>query len=51
MMNTMVEERFIFLHLTEWEREAEPLVVGSWPHFTHCMPPWFDSYWRRGSAG
>lgn len=48
VMNTMAQHGFIFLHLTEWMRHADPLEPGSWPYFTQCMPPWFDSFWRRG---
>ncbi len=48
VMNALAREGFLFLHLTEWVRHAEPLEPGSWPHFTQCLPPWFDSYWRRG---
>ena len=48
VMNTMAHNGFIFLHLTEWRREADTLEPGSWPHFTQCCPPWFDSFWRRG---
>lgn len=47
IMNTMAQQGFIFLKLTEWMRDADPLVVGSWPHFTQCMPPFFESYWRK----
>ena len=47
VMNTMARNGFIFLHLTEWMRHADPLEPGSWPHFTQCAPPWFDSYWRE----
>ena len=48
VMNTMAQNGFIYLHLTEWMRDEAPLLTGSWPHFTQCAPPWFDSYWRRG---
>ena len=48
VMNAMAQHGFIFLHLTEWKRDADPLEPGSWAHFTQCCPPWFDSFWRRG---
>ncbi len=48
VMNTMAQSGFVFLKLTEWMREGQPLEEGSWPHFTQCMPPFFESYWRRG---
>jgi len=47
VMNTMTQCGFVFLCLNEWMRQADPLEVGSWPHFTQCAPPWFDSYWRK----
>lgn len=46
VLNTLARHGFVFLHLDEWMREEDPLVTGSWAHFTHCAPPWFDSYWR-----
>ena len=48
VLNTMAQYGFIFLHLTEWMRRTDPLEPGSWPHFTQCAPPFFESYWRRG---
>ncbi|MHB9133561.1 MAG: class I SAM-dependent methyltransferase [Armatimonadota bacterium] len=48
VLNTMAQQGFIFLHLTEWMRHADPLEPGSWPHFTQCAPPYMYSYWRRG---
>ncbi|MHB1460460.1 MAG: class I SAM-dependent methyltransferase [Armatimonadota bacterium] len=47
VMNTMTQSGFVFLKLTEWMREENPLEEGSWAHFTQCMPPFFESYWRR----
>lgn len=47
VLNTMAHAGFVFLHLTEWTRDADPLEPGSWAHYTQCMPPWFDSYWQR----
>lgn len=46
VMNALARQGFVFLHLEEWMRDADPLEPGSWPHFTHCAPPWYDSYWR-----
>jgi len=46
VLNTLAENGFVLLKLTEWKREAEPLVPGSWQHFTQVAPPWFNSFWR-----
>lgn len=48
VMNTLAQHGFIFLYLTEWMRHAETSEPGSWPHFTQCAPPFFESYWRLG---
>lgn len=46
VLNTLVRNGFVLLHLKEWVRQAEPLEPGSWAHFTQAAPPWFDSFWR-----
>jgi ubiquinone/menaquinone biosynthesis C-methylase UbiE len=47
VMNTLVNNGFVFLGLWEWmEREDNP-KSGTWAHFTQVAPPWFDSFWRR----
>ena len=46
VLNTLAENGFIFLHFQEWMRDADPLVPGSWAHFTHCAPPFFGSFWQ-----
>ncbi|GEM_PF-4908735 len=44
--NARADNGFVLLHFTEWIRGADPLVPGSWPHFTHCAPPFLSSFWR-----
>jgi SAM-dependent methyltransferase len=46
VLNTLMENGFIFLHLQEWMRLDENPEPGSWMHFTQTAPPWFDSFWR-----
>jgi SAM-dependent methyltransferase len=46
VLNALVQNGFVLLHLKEWTRQADPLLPGSWPHFTQYAPPWFDSWWR-----
>jgi len=46
VLNTMVKNGFIFLHLQEWMKPDENPDPGSWAHFTQVAPPWFDSFWR-----
>jgi len=46
VLNTLVDEGFLLLRLTEWTYDKEPPVPGSWAHRTHCMPPEFQTYWR-----
>lgn len=54
MLNALVQNGFVLLHLKEWMRDAEPLEPGSWPHFTQAAPPYLDSFWqlsRKGHSG
>lgn len=46
VLNSLASNGFILLHLEEWMRHNENPEPGSWPHFTQCAPPWFDSFWR-----
>ena len=46
ILNTLAGNGFILLHFQEWMRDADPLVPGSWPHFTHAAPPFFGSFWQ-----
>ena len=50
VLNALVQNGFVLLHLQEWSRQADPLEPGSWPHFTQFAPPWFDSWWRLSEA-
>lgn len=50
VLNALVQNGFVLLHLKEWMRHAEPLEPGSWPHFTQAAPPWFDSFWQLSKA-
>lgn len=50
VLNALVRNGFVLLHLKEWMRHAEPLEPGSWPHFTQAAPPWFDSFWQLSKA-
>lgn len=50
VLNTLAQNGFILLHLQEMVRHADPLVPGSWPHFTQAAPQWFDSFWRLKKA-
>jgi len=50
VLNTLAQNGFVFLHFTEWMRDADPLEPGSWPHFTHAAPPFFGSFWRLKKA-
>jgi len=47
VLNTLARNGFILLYLEEWTRQADPLVPGSWAHFTQAAPLWFDSFWRQ----
>jgi SAM-dependent methyltransferase len=51
LLNALVHNEFVLLHLKEWMRQAEPLEPGSWSHFTQAAPPWVDSFWRLGKKG
>ena len=46
VLTTLAENGFTLLKFTEWKHEANPLIPGSWPHFTQVAPPYFGSYWR-----
>lgn len=46
VLNSLAAYGFMFLRLHEWMRNDENPEPGSWPHFTQCAPPWFDSFWR-----
>ena len=46
VLNTMVQNGFVFLHLQEYMLRDENPAPGSWSHFTQVAPPWFDSFWR-----
>ena len=46
VLNTMASNGFIFLHLQEYMVEDGEPKPGTWAHFTHVSPPWFDSLWR-----
>lgn len=50
VLNSLVRNGFVLLHLKEWVRHAEPLEPGTWPHFTQAAAPWFDSFWRLKKA-
>ena len=46
VMNTLVDNGFVFLGLWEWQIvEADP-EPGSWAHFAQVAPPWFSSFWQ-----
>jgi SAM-dependent methyltransferase len=49
VVNTLAQQGFHFLHLTEWMRPADPRLPGSWPHFTQRAPPYLLTYWQRGA--
>jgi SAM-dependent methyltransferase len=51
VLNALVQNGFVLLHLKEWMRPAEPLDPGSWPYFTQVAPPWFDSFWQLAHVG
>ena len=46
VLNTLVQNGFIFLHFKEWMKKDENPDPGTWSHFTQVAPPWFDSFWR-----
>jgi len=46
VLNTMVKNFFILLHLQEYIEKEENPKPGTWAHFTQVAPPWFDSFWR-----
>lgn len=46
VLNTMVKNGFILLHLQEYIIKEENAEPGSWAHYTQVAPPWFDSFWR-----
>ncbi len=46
VLNTMVKNGFILLHLQEYIIKEEKPEPGSWAHFTQVAPPWFDSFWQ-----
>lgn len=46
VLNTMVQNGFIFLYLQEWMMKDKNPEPGSWAHFTQTAPPWFDSFWK-----
>jgi ubiquinone/menaquinone biosynthesis C-methylase UbiE len=46
VMNTLVDEGFVFLGLWEWKIIEQDPQPGSWAHFTQIAPPWFSSFWR-----
>jgi len=50
VLNALVQNGFVLLHLKEWMRHAEPLEPGSWPHFTQAAPPYLDSFWQLSKA-
>jgi SAM-dependent methyltransferase len=48
VLNTMVLNGFVLLHLQEYMGEAEDPELGTWDHFMQIAPPWFDSFWKLG---
>jgi SAM-dependent methyltransferase len=46
VLNTMVKNGFIFLHLQEYMVYEDDPKPGTWAHFTQVAPPWFDSFWQ-----
>lgn len=46
VLNTMAANGFKFLYLQEWMEKEENPQPGTWAHFTHVAPPWFDSFWE-----
>jgi SAM-dependent methyltransferase len=50
VMNTLVDNGFVFLGLWEWQVGEKGPQPGSWAHFTQVAPPWFNSFWRLKDA-
>lgn len=46
VMNTLVDNGFVFLGIWEWQILEKDPPLGSWAHFTQVAPPWFSSFWQ-----
>lgn len=51
VLNSLAENGFALCHLKEWIRAEEDTEPGTWAHFTQCISPWFDSFWRLVDKG
>jgi SAM-dependent methyltransferase len=49
MFNTLARHGFRFLQMSEWMRPDLDPEQGSWAHFTHCCPPYLQTFWRLGA--
>lgn len=49
VLNSMVLNGFVLLHLQEYMGDAEDPEPGTWNHFLKVAPPWFDSFWKLGA--
>jgi len=46
VVNTLISNGFILMHLGEWMRNDDPPEPGSWPYFTQMAPPFLSIFCR-----